>query len=391
MKTIALTWELGGGFGHLTTLLPIARALLERGDRVYLIARNLWTAGPLFQDSGVRLLQAPFRHGKGLQYNRTPTFAYILYNIGFCDAAGLAGLVAGWESLFEMIEPDLVVADHSPTALLAARGMDLPAIVWGTGFYCPPNVAPLPAFQPEHDAGRNRNVERDVLDCMNDCLRKWRAAPLEHVAALYHDGPRRFLLTFEELDHYPQRRGDRHRGYWPFHPGAAPDWPKATGPKVFVYLKHFPQIAEVLEDFSRAGNPMLVYIDGVDPKLRRRLESPTLRFADEMVDLEAVAREAAVGITNANIGTITGLLLRGVPQLCLPLTLEQGIVAGAVERMGAGRILTPRPGSTPAQALRELIDDSQARACAQSFADKYRDFREDRQLAAFLAECDGVI
>jgi UDP:flavonoid glycosyltransferase YjiC (YdhE family) len=35
MSTILLTWELGGGLGHLVNLLPLARELSQRGNRVF--------------------------------------------------------------------------------------------------------------------------------------------------------------------------------------------------------------------------------------------------------------------------------------------------------------------------------------------------------------------
>jgi hypothetical protein len=35
MSIILLTWELGGGLGHLVNLLPLARGLSQRGNRVF--------------------------------------------------------------------------------------------------------------------------------------------------------------------------------------------------------------------------------------------------------------------------------------------------------------------------------------------------------------------
>lgn len=391
MRTVALCWELGAGFGHLTTLLPVARALLSRGDRVFLIARNLWSAAQVFCSDGVTFLQAPLRHGEGLQYDPTPTFSYILHNIGFSEPAGLAGLAAGWRNLFELIRPDLILADHSPTALLAARGLDIPAVVWGTGFYCPPDGSPLPALLPMSADGAEqaRAVEAEMLANANQVLAGWNARPLARLADLYHDGPRRFLLTFPGLDHYPDRRGDARRGYWPYGPGAAPDWPAGDGPKVFAYLKHYPGLPAILDALTRLKAPTLAYIDGADPALRKRFEGPTLRFAPGMLDLRAVVAEAALGITNANIGTMTALLLGGVPLLSIPLQLEQLLVGKAVERMGAGPVLSPT--ADPFKAISQALSDPRPREAARAFAERHRDFDPERQMAELLAECDAAI
>lgn len=392
MRIIALCWELGGGFGHLTTLLPVAEAFQKRGDRVVLIARNLWSAGEVFRGAGMTLFQAPFRHGSALQFDKTPTFAYILHNIGFSDPGGLAGLAAGWRSLFETISPDLILADHSPTALLAARGLKIPSMTWGTGFFCPPNESPFPPLisVPPQAADQIKTVERRVLDCANDVLTAWNAAPMKRLADLYHDGPRRFLLTFPELDHYPNRRGEKHRGYWPFGPGEAPAWPEVEGPRVFAYLKPFSRLSDLLQALVELDFPTLVYIDHVDPKLKSRFSCSTLRFADRLVDLRAVGRRASLAITNANTGTVTALLLGGIPQLCIPLQLEQFIVGQAVERMGAGIVLTPEKCLSPDEAIRCVLSEKRYRTAANAFAERHRDFSVERQFEELFAECDAI-
>lgn len=208
------------------------------------------------------------------------------------------------------------------------------------------------------------------------------------VADLYHDGPRRFLVTFPELDHYPERAGDVRRGYWPYSPGTPPVWPRGGGPRVFAYLKHSPQLPAVLAGLAGCGASALVYVDGVDPSLRARFAGPTLSFADGAVDLRAVASEASLAVTNANIGTMTALMLGGVPQFCLPLTLEQFLVARAVETAGAGRVFLPDDRMPLEQALRAMLVDPRCGVAARSFAERHRGFDPARQLAELLEECD---
>ena len=86
MATILLTWELGGGIGHLVRLAPIARGLVGRGHRVFAALRDLSRAKTIFGDCEVFLLQAPSKVVPATDRKLSPViFAQMLYNIGFGD------------------------------------------------------------------------------------------------------------------------------------------------------------------------------------------------------------------------------------------------------------------------------------------------------------------
>lgn len=50
----------------------------------------------------------------------------MLLNLGYRHVDELQASVRAWKNLFAMLQPDLLVCDHSPTALLVARGMPIP-------------------------------------------------------------------------------------------------------------------------------------------------------------------------------------------------------------------------------------------------------------------------
>src|SRR5208337_1246155 len=94
---------------------------------------------------GAACFQAPLKTWRTVSLAKTPlTYAHVLHNIGFDDPRPLAGLMEGWRSLFMAIRPDFVVFEHSPTALLAARGLAVRKMLIGTGFTIPPPVYPFP-------------------------------------------------------------------------------------------------------------------------------------------------------------------------------------------------------------------------------------------------------
>lgn len=67
MATVLVTWELGGGLGHLLPLEPLVRGLSERGHRVAVALRDLSRAGGQGpEQSNCALLAAISRHQQPL-------------------------------------------------------------------------------------------------------------------------------------------------------------------------------------------------------------------------------------------------------------------------------------------------------------------------------------
>lgn len=230
-------------------------------------------------------------------------------------------------------------------------------------------------------------VEQRVLANINGVLTAAGVPELERITQLYHAGPKRVLLTFQELDHCPQRNGERYWGYWPFQPGAVPEWPNVSGSRVFCYLKRFPGLTNILSALGRICLPVLAYVDGLEATLRHQLQAETLRFADKLVDLSAAVRECSVVVSHGGLGTTTASLLCGKPVLSLPLHLEQILVAKAVERLQAGATLPPDRPTALAGVIEALLQEARYRECAQGFESRNRDFdprRQDEQLGAFV-------
>src|SRR5688500_1585738 len=123
MATVLMTWELGGGLGHLMQLRAIGQRLLRRGHRVIAALREVSHAKQLVDD-GVEVLKAPAKT-LGLGYEILPpqTYAHLLHNIGFCEGKEASAMVSAWLAIYQQCSPDLILFDHSPTALLAARGL----------------------------------------------------------------------------------------------------------------------------------------------------------------------------------------------------------------------------------------------------------------------------
>ncbi len=242
MAKVLLTWELGGGSGHFVNLRPFACGLEAAGHKVFAALRDLGK-GPDLLGGTVSFLQSPYK--ADVPRNVIPlarTFADLLHNVGFGDAAELAARVDAWRGLIDSIAPDLIVFDHSPTALLAARGGKARRVLLGDSFCCPPDCAPFPDLRPWLGANPQALLQREeaVLENVNRVLRLRGQPALARLGQLYGEVDAVVLTTLAEFDHYPHRGGARYRGPWMPEGGEPPAWPGGSGKKVFAYLKHFP-------------------------------------------------------------------------------------------------------------------------------------------------------
>lgn len=392
MANILITWELGGGSGHVVPYLGLIDRLQGLGHKVAFALQDTTHAANLAA-RGVACFQAPVQLRPVVRpVSPACTYADILHNCGFDDVANLRGRVEVWRQLFELIRPDLTIFDHSPTALLAARAFPFAKVIAGTGFMTPPDASPLPNLRswanvdPEVLYGR----ELAVLRTINEVLRQLNLPSLDRVTQLF-TGIVTAFQTFRELDHYPDRRDGAYWGYAPQSTGATPVWPSVSGKRIFAYLKPIPGLAKLIALLKGTEQPTLVHVDGLDSGYKKQLEGGSVVFADGPLDMRAVAAQCDYGVHHGNHGTGIDLLLRGRPMLQLPITLEQSLFAKRVEQLDAG-ITIHRPSvSAVRKGLESLLSDGPFYAVgAKKFAERYRDWQSETQaapLADTLSQC----
>jgi len=394
VASILYAWEFGANLGHVGAFMPLARALRDAGHDVHWMVTQPALVGDFLAGEGFAWLAAPSiveatRPGPPL------TYADILLRFGYADPRALFGLVGGWREAMRLTGTELVLADHAPTALLAARTMDIPVMLFSNGFTAPPRRSPLPNMRPWSPLPEQtiRQLDLAALAAVNAVLARHRCAPMPHLADLF-DVTEEALVTFPELDHYADRGPARYWGSLPSAGAGKPvAWP-AAGKRVFAYLRpESPNHEAVLAALFALGHAAVIYFPNLPPALAARYSAPHLTLLDHPADIEQMTREADVAITYASLATTTAFLLAGKPLLLLPGHLEQFLVARRVEEMGAGRLVNPEqpPGDLRA-ILADLIDNPSWRANAQAFAAKYAAFDQQavignlvRRIAEMLA------
>ncbi len=393
MSKLLYAWEFGANLGHVGAFLPLARALHARGHEIrWVLAQTAPTARLLAQEGFIGL-QAPTcpetpRAGPPVCYSD------ILLRFGYARNEDLLRLVVAWRELVRFTGAQTVLADHAPTAILAARTLGIPVVLFCFGFFAPPRQRPLPGIRPwmALPPGQLDALEDEALASINAVLEHFGQPPLDAVAQLF-DVAEDTLLGFPELDHYADRGRARYWGNLPdAGVGDAPAWPALPGKRIFGYLRSGTRHHEAaLAALHALGQPTVVFFPDAPPTLLQRYAAPHLVFSGKPLDLARTAGEADAAITYANMSTVTSFLLRGKPVLLLPGHLEQFLLAQRVEEMGAGLMVNPEQQPLDLELkLRRVLFDADFALNAQAFARKYANFPQDTVIANLVRRIEEI-
>lgn len=345
MARILCVWELGADLGHLSHLrLPIATAL-QLGHEVYLAARQLKRARDVLGDLPIVYLQAPFKHDvAAADQSAFLSYTHLLARQCFSGVDELDMYLRAWRALFELIQPELVLFEHSPTALIAARDYHFKKVLVGHGFSIPP-LTPAGPFAPFITTPRTPEVlsalradDAVLLQVINLALQRLGAQALGALPELYAQADAQFLMTLPALDQFGERTDLHYLGVESPQPHPAPPWPTGAGPKVFAYLHAIPALERLLQDLRSAGVCALLFVRGLPPGLRSAYTSDYIRFIDQLVDLVLVAQQAAWVINHGNHNTVATFMRLGIPQLLIPLHQEHLFVALRLKDLGCARM-----------------------------------------------------
>jgi UDP:flavonoid glycosyltransferase YjiC (YdhE family) len=392
VRTVLYAWEFGANLGHIGTFLPVARQLRSRGTTVHWAVSQPHQAARLLPQAGFDWLQAPTmpeqrREGPPLNY------ADILLRFGYANGTDLLGLVVAWRELLRLTGAKLVLADHAPTAILAARTLDIPVMLFGSGFFAPPPVHPTPNMRPWTPVVAEHLVATDqlALASINAVLQRYDRPQLDTLAQLFQVAENS-LLSFPELDHYPARGPARYWGMLPAAVAADSAWPAAPGLRVFSYLRpETPHLEAALQALHELPGSVLIYAPGVPTELMQRYAASHLAFSPLPVDLNKVARQADAGLTYASPAATVAFLMAGKPVLMIPGHLEQFLFARRVEEMGAGLIQNPElPPHGLAAMLQRVLREPGVRDNAAAFAAKYANFDQNAVMTHIVARVEEL-
>lgn len=393
MSRIVFCWELGGGYGHYGQIIPLARSLRDAGHEIFLIFKDLSRAHQVLANEKFTVLQAPVWLPSPVGLPTPANYADILLHSGYLEADYLRGLLDAWRSLFLLLSPNLIIFNHSPTALLAARGLTINRITLDQGFGLPPRLHPLPPMRWWQKSQASSNTEQRALSSINQALISLKLPTLTSLVDLF-ETEESFLCAFPELDHYPFR--DPNTSYWgtisDLGTGVSARWPIGKSPQVFVYINpSYLGFSELIAALQKSPCRTLLHVPGLSATQISKYESATLIFSSQPVNMSQVCKEADLVICHSP-GTGTSALLAGKPVLLLPTQMEQTMFSMRVEQLGAGvRVGAEEKKPLYKKHINALLTNNTFLLAAQCFAERYKDFDEAEQLKKMTARCQELL
>lgn len=370
-------------------MLPLVDRLAAAGHRPSLAVPDHGTVLALLNNRAVPVLDAPFRPGGATTLHRIESWADIAIGSGYGTPTEARTAIAGWHALIRATGADLVVAEFSPGAMLAARVAGIPCVSVGMGWNLPPPVTPLPAirFWAPADPAILAAAEARLLGAVNPALTALGGAPLATLAALF-DPADACLCSFPELDHYPGRGPAEYFGaIYQLTEGAGPQWPAGPGPRCFAYVNaRHPVRPALLAALGEVGCPTVLHLRGADPGVVDRLPGNAW-LAPGPLRLDGILAERPLVVCQGP-NLASAALAHGCPVLALPEHLEQTVLANRLVQQELGLALAPAAtAEEAAAALRRLLTEPGPRAAAARFADRYAGYAPALAVEAVVEDC----
>jgi hypothetical protein len=370
-SSILFTWEIGQGFGHVLPMLPMAREFKAQGHRVTFALRDVCGAGAMLQVEGFAVLQAPFHPDQFFPADgpQPQSMADILAIFGFTSRQHLAGMAAAWSGIFQLCQPDLLVASYAPLSLLSARQHGVPSILMALPFELPVDAHPSPDWR----GGQRAQVfDAQVIDTVNAVFDKAQVSRVHGIFAAQQT----HVMSFAELDFFGPRQGVSYCGaFFVADAGISPQWPAAHaghGGKVFAYLNaELPHLDALRQAIQASPLRYCIAMRDASPALLQAWRAPNVWITEQMLRLDEALPQCDVMLGYGSAGLVHASLLAGKPMVSYVRHYEAMLCAQQAVRLGAGLMPQPQTPQHITQALIQVVQEPSFAQAAQQFARRY--------------------
>lgn len=375
MANILIAWEFGAGFGHLRHHHPFIESLIEKGHVVTLVSKDIDVLRLFDFPESLKILPCPSINDSEMKPEVIACIASIWMSKGYSDSEKLRTLINCWKNIFDLTQPDLILFDFAPTALLAARDYEVKKVVIGSGFSELEPEIPCQVLSPwVHNIDEIVSKHESYVVAVINKLLIDKNDSIQYLGDLF-DVDLTLLTTIPELDFY--QRNLKNTIYLRpeniLFQSHEVQWENNGRPKVFVYLKAYANSTKIIVNALLSLELDVIFCcPGLNERLINRFHRESFQVFRHSVHLEPLLQSAALIINHAGKGLVTEALLAGIPQLLSPFQIEQGITSEMLEKLGVGLTL-PRVVTIhqTKKIIRSLIEQPAYAKAARRVSDDY--------------------
>lgn len=380
MANIIIAWEFGSGLGHISHLAPFIDTLIKRKHNVTLVTKDLNPLSYFEFSEKLKVLPCPSIYSYEAKVDSISSIASILLGRGYGEVKHLSVMLKCWDSIFSLVQPDIVMIDYAPTALIAARMNNIKRIVIGSGFAEMEQNRPCRNLVEwvSYSAKHTFEHERKVVEVINSCI-GCSGNKIKYLGDLYCADL--FLMTtLPELDH-GQRDCSKTLYIRPTDKitfSFSANWYENGKAKIFVYLKaNVRGVKQVITALRGGSFDVICYCAGLPEKMRKQLNNESFQVLAKPVDLSKLLPTADLIISHASKEMVGETLLVGVPQLVLPSQLEQMGTSHLIVKLGVGLKVSGIVSQNEIlDVLQKLINDRKYRKAAERISAAYIDKKQ---------------
>jgi UDP:flavonoid glycosyltransferase YjiC (YdhE family) len=404
MRHVLIAWELGGGYGHIARLLPIATELSRRDIRVTFVVERMrpfdW---PIENDTGEEsrpkdvslelflkmqgfaCVELPVNDAPVKSDNVLVCFAELILRAGFVDTQCASLRIRAFIKLILTQKADAVIADFSPMMLYAAQVADVAVVNLGHGFE-------IPALMRTSEGVVNLDVtsyvpwQPKMPDAVGFYTKELDLAMARLAQTFGHYAPSALhdmykpdvcaLCTWPELDHF--NRDEQLSNYvgpiWTEMSTKQVHWPDNERPRVLCYLNaSFEDVSPLVLALQQLDCEAIIIHPGGNWVVENGVSLDSIQYVTYMCALATVLDQATLVVCHGGMGMTARALACGKPLILLPLNLEQLLVDRRLVQQRFGLAAAIKPDcDVITRMLKEILANDVYRQSAQSYSNKYR-------------------
>lgn len=386
-KQIILAWELGAGMGHTSRLRPLAERFAASGAGVECLAIREQDAAkhlpcPVEQ---APWLKSPKREGPIWGGHLADTLAML----GWAQTEHLLESVRRWREVLQAKQPDMLVMDSAPTAMLASLGLPMKRVWLANHWSTPPRISPIPDLQAQltGNARPIPDTEPAVVDAINRCMTDHGQPPIAHLCGLFDRAEASPMLSIPEIDPHGPRPETEYLGVWGSQPGPSLPWPPCEHgpdtPGIFAYLKPFTHRAATLKLLAQTGLPVQAFTPQINDQESEAARGGAVHLFTTSIDWLAKQQTTAFIVCHGGAGMTGRALQLGLPVLALPTSLEQTAVSMRASQTGACIAASIEDIASIGSAFEQMFSDDGVFEAAERLAEKYQGYDPDQAADRF--------